>query len=350
MCGISNGALLCLGEAVVKDEIEQQRMIEIKGTRLGGTASGSEPLRASPSGTKESLRRAGYLFGYYLRSLVGQRRPLLGGIKLTHDCNLSCIHCPFRKRKGPSLSFQQALTSLKTLHDWGVRILIVEGGEPFLWRDGEFALSDIVTEARRLFFTVGVTTNGTFPIETGCDIVWVSVDGLRATHDRIRGVSFDKIMSNIESSSHPKIYAHITINSLNWKEIPDLVTFLSSRVRGITVQFHYPYSDVDEDLFLPFDQRRQVLDAMMCQKRQGLPIADSLACLEALKGNRWKCRPWMIASVDPTGSLTHGCYLQGRGEISCERCGFSAHTEISLAYNGVAQAILAGNRIFSLGQ
>ena len=56
----------------------------------------------------------------------------------------------------------------------------------------------------------------------------------------------------------------------------------------------------------------------------------------------------MIASVDPGGDVTQGCYLQNRGRISCERCGFFAHTEISLAYGGVAESILVGNDIFSL--
>ena len=58
----------------------------------------------------------------------------------------------------------------------------------------------------------------------------------------------------------------------------------------------------------------------------------------------------MIASVDPSGELTHGCYVKGRGRISCERCGFSAHTEISLAYGGVLGSILAGDRIFHPSQ
>jgi hypothetical protein len=53
----------------------------------------------------------------------------------------------------------------------------------------------------------------------------------------------------------------------------------------------------------------------------------------------------MIASVGPDGKITQGCYVKNRGEISCERCGFSAHTEISLAYSGVIGSLRAGNRI-----
>jgi MoaA/NifB/PqqE/SkfB family radical SAM enzyme len=293
-----------------------------------------------------NLKPYTYLLGYYIASLLGRKKPLLGGIKLTHACNLSCIQCPFRQRRAPSLSFSQALSAMRTLHDWGVRILIIEGGEPFLWHDGTYDLRDIVTRARELFFTVGVTTNGTFPIEVDSDIVWVSIDGLKETHDRLRGVSFARIMANLEATAHPKVYAHLTINSLNWREVPALATFLADKVRGITVQFHYPYQEITDELLLPPAQRRQVLDDLVRLKRQGLPIANSYASLKALKDNRWRCRPWMIASVDPDGQLTHGCYLKNRGEVDCEQCGFSAHTEISLAYGWRIGPILTGHRIF----
>jgi len=39
------------------------------------------------------------LAGRVAESYLGRKRPLLGGVKLTHDCNLSCAHCPFWKRK-----------------------------------------------------------------------------------------------------------------------------------------------------------------------------------------------------------------------------------------------------------
>ena len=251
----------------------------------------------------ESSRRGGYLALHFLRSLLGDKRPLLGGIKLTHDCNLSCTQCPFRMRKGDSLSFAKVLSSLTSLYDWGVRILMLEGGEPFLWEDGSRRLNDVVGEAKKLFFAVGVTTNGTLPIEVDSDIVWVSIDGLRDTHDRLRGKSFDRIIANIQSSSHPKIYAHITINSINWEEIPELVRYLSDKVKAITFQFYYPFQETGRELVLPNRERHEVLDGLLDMKREGWPIAVSGACLRALKRNRWRCRPWMIASVDPDGQL-----------------------------------------------
>ena len=289
-----------------------------------------------------TIKQTGYLASCFVRSLAGERRPLLGGIKLSHACNLSCLHCPYWRRKSASLSLSQAAAALDTLYECGVRILIIEGGEPFVWRDGEHDVNSVVRLARKLFFTVGITTNGTWPIETEADNVWVSIDGLRETHNRIRGETFDQVMANIEASAHPRIHAHVTINSLNWREIPELVRFLSDKVKGVTVQFHYPYDELDADLLLGRDERRQVLDDLIALKRSGYPLSDSVACLKALKDNRWRCKPWMIASVDPNGRATRGCYLSGRGSISCERCGFSAHTEMSLAFAGNFGAIRTG--------
>lgn len=287
-----------------------------------------------------------YYLSYYLLNLFGKKRPLLGGIKLSHQCNLTCDHCPFWKKAKDSLSFEQAVSSMKTLHKQGVRILIFEGGEPFLWKDGNYDIRDIVKEARKLFFSVGITTNGTFPIDADADIIWVSIDGLKETHDRLRCNSFDKAIANLETSAHPRIFAHITINTLNWKEIPELVQFLKNKVKGITIQFHYPYQEGEKDLSLTSDQHQAVLDNLIQLKKQGLPVANSYTCLKALKENKWKCHPWMIASVEPDGTITHGCYVKNRGTIACDKCGFSAHTEISLAYSGVLEAILLGNRIF----
>jgi MoaA/NifB/PqqE/SkfB family radical SAM enzyme len=311
--------------------------------RGGREKSGVGVSSAGPIG------RYTYYILHRLRATLGRKRPLLGGVKLTHDCNLKCRHCPFWARSGESLSFQAAVSAMRTLHEWGVRITIIEGGEPFLWRDGERRLEDVVAEARKLYFSVGVTTNGTFAIETEADVVWVSIDGLKETHERIRGRCFDRVVANIEASSHPQIYAHVTINTLNREEIPELVEFLAPRVAGVTIQFHYPYDGVEDELYLPLEGRGEVLDELIDMKRRGLPVADSVACLEALKDNSWKCHSWMIASVDPSGKLTQGCYVKGRGEVSCKRCGFAAHTEMSLAYDGVLGSIRAGHRIFGGG-
>lgn len=246
------------------------------------------------------------------------------------------------------LTFEKVIDVMRKLYQRGVRILILEGGEPFLWRDGEYGLSDVVEEAKKLFYSVGVTTNGIFPLEINPHTIWVSIDGMRETNDRIRGKTFDVIMSNIQRSSHINIIANITINRMNYREIPELVTFISDKVKGITIQFHYPY-EREDGLCLSFPERQEVLNQLIQLKKEGLPISDSFECLNALKDNRWKCEDWMLANVEPDGRINLGCYVKNRGEINCNLCGFAAHTEISFAFHLMLNPILVGRRIFRYG-
>ncbi|MFH1287949.1 MAG: radical SAM protein [bacterium] len=290
-----------------------------------------------------------YFLSYYFKTrFLRNKQPILAGFKLTHKCNLACRHCPFWKRQyNKMLKFNQVVDILHRLYETGIRIVIFEGGEPFLWKDGNYNVNDIIAEANKLFFSVGITTNGTFPMEVPlANTIWVSFDGLKETHNHIRGKQiFDDVLKNVRISSHPNIYANITINRLNVKEIPELVKFLDKLVKGITVQFHYPYDEMD-NLMLSRDERHWVLDELIKLKEAGFCIADSYKAMNVLKGNKWRCHDWMLADVDPDGKINLGCYVKNRGKVSCLDCGFAAHTEISLAYDLNIEAIKAGRRIF----
>ena len=70
-------------------------------------------------------------------------------------------------------------------------------------------------------------------------------------------------------------------------------------------------------------------------------------CLERMSVNNWKCRDFLVASVELGGQINYGCYLKNRVDgISYADCGFSAHCEISLAYDLRPEAIKAAKDIF----
>ncbi len=278
--------------------------------------------------------------------LAHQRSPFLASFKPTYRCNLRCQQCPFFSLGGNDLSFSSALLVLDQLRTRGNRLLIFEGGEPMLWRDGERTIHNLVAEARRRFLCVGMTTNGTLPLDVETDILWVSIDGFAETHDRLRGAPiFERVIQNIQASRHPRLYAHVTLNNQNYAEAPALVRFLSGLVKGITIQFYYPYEG-GGDLFLDFERREQVIDQMIALKKEGYSLLNSTPSLQALKRNTWRCSDWLVDNANPDGSISQGCYLRGRADIDCARCGFSPHTEISLAYQGNISAVMAGIKIF----
>ncbi len=248
--------------------------------------------------------------------------------------------------ESPDPTFEQACATLDKLYQRGNRMIMFEGGEPMLWHDGEHRVRDLIHYARQRFFSVGMTTNGTLPLDVPTDVLWVSIDGLRETHNSLRGAPiFDSVIANARASTHPRLFAHVTVNAVNAAEIPDLLSFLNGIFRGITLQFYYPYNHQDA-LFLDFERREHLLDQVIQLKHSGVRVLNSFAALQALKRNTWTCRDSLIDNANPDGSMQQGCYLKGRADIDCARCGFSPHTEISLACQGNLQAIQAGLRIF----
>lgn len=249
-----------------------------------------------------------------------------------------------------SISYPRAITVLERLKRRGNLVVIFEGGEPLLWSDDKYTMLDLLHEAKKRFARVGITTNGTLPLPLESDIIWVSIDGFKATHDRLRSSSFDKVMENVFNSEHKNLLAHITINCANVDEVPDLIVFLHSlkRFRGITCQIHYSYESDEEILNLTKDKRVWILDKLIKLKRSGYPIFNSTKALEALKNNRWYCHDFWIDNADPAGNIFQGCYVKGhtKKQANCSECGFSPFTEASLAHRLVPEAIVAGIKIF----
>jgi Fe-coproporphyrin III synthase len=294
--------------------------------------------------TLSLLQRDFYIFKTYL--LARQHKPFLASFKVSYRCNLTCQQCPFFTMTDAEMTWPVALDVLDRLYQRGNRLVVFEGGEPLLWKDGNRTIHDLVRKAKKSFLRVGMTTNGLLRLDVDTDILWVSIDGLRDTHNKLRGADiFERVIDNIRESSHPKILAHITVNNQNCSEIPTLVEFLAPIVKGVTIQFYYPYYKKD-GLFLDFEKRSNLLDELIQMKKRGFAIMNSLSALQALRANSWRCIDWLVDSANPDGTITQGCYLRGREDIDCTRCGFSPHTEISLAWQGNLQAIQAGNKIF----
>jgi len=170
-----------------------------------------------------------FLDFYVRRKIFRQKIPLLASFKLTYSCNLACIGCPFHLRAGEersSITWEAAVTALDELKRRGTRIVVFEGGEPFLWHDGVHGLHDLVEYAKKRFLRVAVTTNGTFPLDVPADVLWVSMDGTEGVHDRLRSGSFARVWSNLEAAGRSpngtRVLVHFTMNRLNWRGLDSL--------------------------------------------------------------------------------------------------------------------------------
>jgi MoaA/NifB/PqqE/SkfB family radical SAM enzyme len=230
--------------------------------------------------------------------------------------------------RGPKdLDFGEVTAAVDAFYREGGRCLYLEGGEPFLWRDDSQRLDDIVEYAHGLgYMTVVVYTNGTLPLRTSADTVFVSVDGLRATHDALRGVSFERIMGNIQASSHASLFINFTVNSRNKDEIRAFCDHAEGvrNIRGIFFYLHTPYYGHDA-LELGSGERQRVLHELLSLRRS-YRILNSRAGLQAALRNDW-ARPIDVCSVYEQGTVYECCRYAGDPEL-CRQCGYLSYAEM----------------------
>ena len=277
--------------------------------------------------------------------LLGKTPPLIRGLVLTNRCNLHCAHCRVGERGAQDLDFAEVRAAIDAYHREGGRCLYLEGGEPFLWRDGHRTLEDIVVYTRGAgFLTVVVYTNGTFPIRTTASTVFVSVDGLRETHDALRGRSFDRIMDNIQCSDHFSMFVNFTINRRNRDEVEAFCTHVDAipKIRGVFFYFHTPYYGYD-DLYLTPDERRVMLEQLLRLRRRHRILNSRAGLLSAMR-NDWK-RPVAACSVYEKGKVFRCCRFSDDPNL-CRQCGYLSYAEIDQTLKMKPSAIRSAFKYF----
>lgn len=158
--------------------------------------------------------------------------PLLLVVSPTGRCNLRCEGCYAASdaARGAGLTFDifdRILTDKRRL--WDSYLTIVSGGEPFLWRDGERGLLDIVEKHPTEFFMI--YTNGTLITdevarrmgELGNISPAISMEGFEEETDARRGPGvFKKILDAFERMRKHGVPFGISVTptSKNW----DVVT------------------------------------------------------------------------------------------------------------------------------
>jgi radical SAM protein with 4Fe4S-binding SPASM domain len=172
---------------------------------------------------------------------------------VTDRCNLHCSHCYQDNDSHSDLTWNEHLTILEHILSF-IRLcqdrnngrpfrahVTVTGGEPFV-RDDFIPLLERLYEERQ-FFSLAILTNGTIltpavvnslkKVQPG--FVQVSIDGTRATHDRIRGKdSYDRTIVGLKCLVNAGIPAYIsfTAQRVNYRDFPAVARL--GRQLGVT--------------------------------------------------------------------------------------------------------------------
>jgi MoaA/NifB/PqqE/SkfB family radical SAM enzyme len=292
------------------------------------------------------FRNTAYGFRYILgRRIFRLDTPLICGLTITDRCNLCCRHCRIANRRKPDLAFTEAVGAIDSFYNEGGRTLYLQGGEPFLWRDGSYTIEDIIGYSRkRGFYTTIIYTNGTIPLNTSANTVFVSLDGLQETNDFLRGPTFDTVLLNIRESRHPSLYINYTINSVSKNDIEPFCAFIDSTdpIRGVFFYFHTPYYGRD-DLYIEEKERQEILLRLLKYKKR-YKILNSRAGLVSAMKNDWR-RPLDICRIYENGAVYECCRYPGDAEL-CRNCGYLSYAEIDQTLKLKPSAVANALRYF----
>jgi radical SAM protein with 4Fe4S-binding SPASM domain len=181
------------------------------------------------------------------RAIDRRWQPVYAVWEITLACDLACRHCGSRagRERPDELTTTEALDLVAQMADLGVREVTLIGGEAYLRDDWTEIARAIVARG----MSCGITTGGRgFTAErakaaydAGVRAVSVSVDGLRETHDKLRGVvgSFDaamQAMTNLRDAGI-SVSANTQFNRASLPEIEELFERLVEKeIRAWQVQ------------------------------------------------------------------------------------------------------------------
>ena len=178
--------------------------------------------------------------------------------EITLKCNLACQHCGSRagQTRSNELTTEEALDMVRQLAEVGITEVTIIGGEAFL-RPDWLEIASAITKAGMI---CGMTTGG-YGItqetayrmkEAGIRVVSVSVDGLEATHDRIRGRLGSwqwafKTMSHLKKAGIP-FGCNTQINRLSAPEFPSIYEHLrDAGIFGWQIQLTVPMGNAADN-------------------------------------------------------------------------------------------------------
>ncbi len=156
---------------------------------------------------------------------------------LIRRCNLTCKHCYALSADhdyAGELSTQEVFGVMDDLKGYHVPVLILSGGEPLMRPD----IFEIAGRAKAMKFYTGLSTNGTLIDEamsdrvaaTGFDYVGISLDGLKATHDKFRRLdgAFERSLAGVRHlhARGVKVGLRFTMTAMNAHDLPPLLELM----------------------------------------------------------------------------------------------------------------------------
>ncbi len=295
------------------------------------------------------MKQLFYLPYWYLTSvLFGRKKPLQSVIFITDECNLTCKHCCVYQLENKHIkTFDMVKKEIDNAYKKGSRFIDFEGGEPMIWRDGDKNINDLIAYAKALgFFSTTITTNGILPFsECKADSIWISLDGIDASHDAIRGKgSFAALAKNLGEATRKNISANMVVNAVNYQDVEKVMNWVNEHpnLQSLAVNFHTPFPGT-EKLLLERSLRNEVIDTVIEYKKKGHRIQNSVSGLKIMKGAVTPKYCWISDFYLPDGSYCNTC--EGKNHDLCGDCGFCMAGEMKSLVTLRPDTIISGLKL-----
>ena len=197
-------------------------------------------------------------------------------------CNLKCVHCYSQSKDieyPGELNTKEAKAMLDGLAEYGAPVILFSGGEPLMRED----LMELITYARNKGLRAVISTNGTLITEEkaeelkkfGLSYVGISLDGLKETNDKFRGIegAFDDALQGIRNCLKLgiKVGLRFTINKRNAQDIPGIFELIEKEKIPRVCFYHLVYSGrgsrlMEEDL--SHEETRRVVDLIIDKTKE----------------------------------------------------------------------------------
>lgn len=199
----------------------------------------------------------------HLLQFSSDKRPVVVW-NITRKCNLKCVHCYAQATNNTDnneLATADGRNLIDDLAQFGVPVILFSGGEPLARKDLPRLAAYAVEKGMRAV----ISTNGTLITsqtartlkDIGLSYVGISLDGMKATNDRFRGVkgAFKAALEGIENCQKAgiKVGLRFTINKSNVAELPEIFRLIEEMDIPRVCFYHLVYAGrgsklVEEDL------------------------------------------------------------------------------------------------------
>ena len=253
--------------------------------------------------------------------------------KITNKCNLKCKHCYLGKLNGFELEFDKIMVITDTIINSNIMEVTISGGECLTYNGIEKVIEKLLNNDIK----VDIFTNALLlkkVLEKIDDkiqdktklLFYVSIDGLKESHEKIRGKNtFDKAINNMQyaiEKGYP-VVTNTVINKINYPDIIDMVILLKTMgVKDVQLSNLIIQGNATTDLKIDLESQMQLKQSLSNLYKEHpefgyiyyseVPDEDGLRKVYSLNSEKdeyigndnWKCTAGVTrVTIDPNGKV-----------------------------------------------